>query len=65
MMEKDNPPPYPGEAPTYQGQPTNQVKPHSSMASKPINIRWIRTGSQLYLNNHVYHGITDYFPQLF
>ena len=27
MMEKEYPPPYPGEAPNYQGQPTNQVNP--------------------------------------
>ena len=26
-MEKEYPPPYPGEAPNYQGQPTNQVNP--------------------------------------
>ena len=26
-MEKEYLPPYPGEAPNYQGQPTNQVNP--------------------------------------
>ena len=32
----------------------------SSLASKPINIRWIRNGSQ----NHVYHRITVNFPRI-
>ena len=34
------------------------------MASKPINIRWIRTGSQQNFKKYEYHRITDNFQLL-
>ena len=39
---------------------TNTKRGFSNLASKPINIRWIRT----ILKNHVKYRITDIFPRL-
>ena len=37
------------------------IKNYSSIASKPIDIRWIKTDSEPYWKNHISYRITDIF----